>query len=179
MQTSNAASRCWCPLWRSCHTNSRRYVSNSFARIHRFSTFWVCISGCSGSTKFSWSTTTSWRYTPPFSCGRLYAAKPSEMMWVPGRHHCWISGTSVCAVLSGTTSNMHRPLSRSMAAKTHKLFTRRPLWNFRRKKYDSSISTTMASPLLSKPPSCRGFRRTSSAQMSVMKFPQSTAVLLA
>ena len=99
------------------------------------------------------------------------------MMWVPGRHHCWISGTSVCAVLSGTTSIMHRPLSRSMAAKTHRPFTRRSLWNFRRKKYDSSISTTMGWPLLSKPPSCRGFRRTSSAQMSRIKFPQSTAVL--
>ena len=83
MQTSNAASLCWSPLWRTCHTNSRRYVSNSclvvpnwrrnlrFARIQRFSTFWVCISGCSGSTKFSWWTTTSWRYTPPFSCERL------------------------------------------------------------------------------------------------------------
>jgi len=190
MHTSNAASRCWCPLWRSCHTNSWRYVSNSclvvpnwrrnlrLARIHRFSTFWVCTSGCSGSTKFCWWTTTSWRYTPPFSCDRLlYAAHPSDMMWVPGRHHCWMSGCSVCAVLSGTTSIMQRPLSLSVAPKTHRPLTRRPLWNFRRKKYDSSISTTMGWPLLSKPPSCRGFRRISSAQMSRMKFPQSTAVL--
>ena len=86
---------------------------------------------------------------PPFSCARfLYAAQPSNIMWVPGRHHCWIIGTSVCTVLSGTTC-MQRPLSCSMAAKTDMPFTRRPLWNFRRKKYDLSISITMASPLLS------------------------------
>ena len=76
-----------------------------------------------------------------------------------------------------TTSTMQRPLSISMAAKTHRPLTRRPLLNFRRKKYDSSISTTMGWPLLSKPPSCRGFSRTSCAQMSLTKLPQSTAVL--
>ena len=132
----------------------------------RLSTFCVWTLEFEGETKFRSCITRLWVY--PYSASRVYAAHPSEMMWVPGNICILIKLVNVCLKrinLIKIKSNKQlcylfllatfwiKNLSecppsgpRSMAPTTQISSTRRPRLYFRFETNDSSISTIFPIP---------------------------------
>ena len=102
-----------------------------------------------------------------------YPLQSSEITVVPGRMYCWMIGSRVCLLLSGTTVIKALGVPLSIPPNTQCPSTERPRLYLRFPNFDSSISTIFPGP-----PIMIGCARKYSAQTSLKKLNQSMATLL-